>query len=102
MSFCFDDHTLKLFKFQGSSEERECGCSSISLIGRHPKAAEAFIEKRLLRIVAPLMLDSNVSVQHAAVGALRNISLIRPDICDHMVEQVSIDRINLVSNNHKK
>ena len=74
----------------GSSEERECGCASISIIGRNQQAAQSFIDKRLLRIVAPLMHDSNVSVQHAAIGALRNISSVRPDICDRMIEQVSI------------
>ena len=79
-----------IFIFIGSSEERECGCASISIIGRSPEAADAFIEKKLLRIVAPLMLDENVSVKHAAIGALRNVSSIRPDICDQMIQQVKI------------
>ena len=76
--------------YVGSSEERECGCASISIIGRSPEAADTFIEKKLLRIVAPLMLDENVSVKHAAIGALRNISSIRPDICDQMIQQVKM------------
>ena len=79
-----------IFTFIGSSEERECGCASISIIGRSPEAADAFIEKKLLRIVAPLMLDENISVKHAAIGALRNISSIRPDICDQMIQQVKM------------
>ena len=39
----------------------------------------------MIRIVAPLMLDKNVSVQSSAVGALRNISLSDPEICEQMV-----------------
>ena len=78
------------YLYVGSSEERECGCASISIIGRSPEAADTFIEKKLLRIVAPLMLDENVSVKHAAIGALRNISSIRPDICDQMIQQVKM------------
>ena len=78
------------YLYVGSSEERECGCASISIIGRRAEAADTFIEKKLLRIVAPLMLDENVSVKHAAIGALRNVSSIRPDICDQMIQQVKI------------
>ena len=72
----------------GSSEERECGCTSLSIIARRKEMAEIIVNKRLIRIVAPLMLDGNASVQNSAVGALRNISLADPDICDHMIQQV--------------
>ena len=84
-----------IYLYVGSSEERECGCASISIIGGSPEAADTFIEKKLLRIVAPLMLDENVSVKHAAIGALRNISSIRPDICDQMIQQVKMKSVYL-------
>ena len=70
-----------------SSEERECGCASLAVIGKRKNNADTIIQKRLLRIVAPLVVDTNLSVQHAAVGALRNISLADHDICDQMVDQ---------------
>ena len=73
------------FTFLGSSEERECGCTSLSFVGRLKKNADIILDKKLIRIVAPLMLDKNVSVQSTAVGALRNISLADPDICEQMV-----------------
>ena len=73
--------------FLASSEERECGCSSLALVGGKESVAKQIINKRLVRTLAPLMLDTNISVQHAAVGALRNISLSDPSTCDHMVEQ---------------
>ena len=59
----------------------------MAVIGKKKNVAEIVIDKRLIRIIAPLVLDTNISVQHAAVGALRNISLSDPSICDHMVEQ---------------
>ena len=63
------------------------GCSSLALVGGKESVAKQIINKRLVRTLAPLMLDTNISVQHAAVGALRNISLSDPSTCDHMVEQ---------------
>ena len=71
--------------FSGSSEERECGCTSLSFVGRRKQNAEIILGKKMIKIVAPLMLDKNVSVQSSAVGALRNISLADPEICDQMV-----------------
>jgi len=71
----------------GSSEERECGCSSLSIIGTRKQNADIIIRKKMIRIVAPLMMDKNLSVQSSAVGALRNISLADPEICEQMVIQ---------------
>ena len=71
----------------GSSEERECGCSSLSIIGTRKQNADVIIRKKMIRIVAPLMMDKNLSVQSSAVGALRNISLADPEICEQMVIQ---------------
>ena len=78
---------LNKFFLAASSEERECGCSSLAIIGKKKSVAEIIIDKKLMRIIAPLVLDKNISVQHAAVGALRNISLSDPTTCDHMVDQ---------------
>jgi hypothetical protein len=72
----------------GSSEERECGCVSLSTMVGTREAADDIVEKRIIRIVAPLLMDSNLSVRHAAIGALKNISLVDPEICDEMVQQV--------------
>ena len=59
------------------------------MVGSRKDIAQTIVDKRLVRIVAPLMLDHNLAVQNSAIGALRNISLADPDICDHLVEQVS-------------
>ena len=52
---------------------------------------DVILERKLSRMAAPLMLDKDLSVSHAAVGALVNISLISPEICEELVRQVSID-----------
>jgi hypothetical protein len=78
---------IKCLFVSGSSEERECGCSSLSIIGTRKQNADIIIRKKMIRIVAPLMMDKNLSVQSSAVGALRNISLADPEICEQMVIQ---------------
>ena len=82
-----DKNHIKYFHVSGSSEERECGCSSLSIIGTRKQNADVIIRKKMIRIVAPLMMDKNLSVQSSAVGALRNISLADPEICEQMVIQ---------------
>ena len=52
---------------------------------------DVILERKLARMAAPLMLDKDLSVSHAAVGALVNISLISPEICEDLVRQVSVD-----------
>ena len=43
---------------------------------------------RLVRVAGPLMVDSNLSVKHAAVGSLKNLSLVSGEVCEEMVLQV--------------
>ena len=53
------------------------------------------LERKIPRMAAPLMLDKDLSVSHSAIGAILNISLVSPDICEELVRQVEI---SLVSN----
>lgn len=85
-----DEDVLRRISTQlqsASSEERECGCASLSLMAGTSQAAEVVLDRRLVRIVAPLLLDTDVSVRHAAVGALKNLSLVSVEVCDQMVQQ---------------
>ena len=54
---------------------------------------DVILERKLARMAAPLMLDKDLSVSHSAVGALVNVSLISPEICEELVSQVSVMRI---------
>jgi hypothetical protein len=51
-------------------------------------AVSAIRNFHLVRVAGPLMVDNNLSVKHAAIGSLKNLSLVSPDVCDEMVEQV--------------
>ena len=71
-----------------SAETKECGLQSLSqLVDR--KSAGGVVGAKLVRVAAPLMAEmAHPNVRHAALGALRNLSLVSPDVCDEMVEQV--------------
>lgn len=68
-----------------SSIEKECGCSSLAMVAE--TKVDVILERKLARMAAPLMLDKDLSVSHAAVGALVNVSLISPEICEELVKQ---------------
>ena len=59
----------------------------MALVGRKENLAQTILDRKLLRILAPLTNDTNTSVKHSAVGALRNISLANPTICEQMIDQ---------------
>lgn len=69
----------------GSATDRECGCASLAMFAG--KNHSEIIEKKVLKILAPLVLDPAPGVRHGALGALREISLAGNDvICDVMVD----------------
>ena len=70
-----------------SSEDRECGLNTLALLDE-ATAASAIRNFRLVRVAGPLMVDSNLSVKHSAVGSLKNLSLVSAEVCEEMVEQV--------------
>ncbi|XP_049777192.1 HEAT repeat-containing protein 3 [Schistocerca cancellata] len=73
-------------QLQGSTEDKIFGLSSIaSVFDKHP---EMVVQNRIIRIAAPLLLDNDPVVRHAAAGALRNLSACGdPDLCDLLVQQ---------------
>ena len=75
--------------FKGSSIEKECGCSSLAMVAE--TKVDVILERKLPRFAAPLILDKDDSVSHSAIGALVNISLMSPDICEQLVSQVRKD-----------
>ncbi|CAG5120749.1 unnamed protein product [Candidula unifasciata] len=74
-------------KLQASAaEERTCGCQLLASIVSQPKAIGFLLQENVVKIVAPLFLDSCTDVRKSALGALRNMSVYgHPDVCDVMV-----------------
>ena len=58
-----------------SCEERECGCGTISNFVSQTEAIPLLLRSNVIKIMGPLMMDSNMSVRCAAVGAFRSASL---------------------------
>lgn len=52
----------------------------------NPETLEQMINRGLLKIVGPLLIDQAASVRNAAAGSLRNISAIHSDLCDILME----------------
>ena len=58
-----------------SCEERECGCGTIANFVSQSEAIPLLLRSNVIKIMGPLMMDSNLSVRCAAVGAFRSASL---------------------------
>ncbi|XP_074644939.1 HEAT repeat-containing protein 3-like [Tubulanus polymorphus] len=71
----------------GSAEERECGCTTIATIVDQPGAVAILLDLDVVRILGPLMVDQCVTVRQAAIGALRNLSVVGGyEVCDQMID----------------
>lgn len=70
-----------------SIEEKMCGIQAMAFLSLNPQKAKAIIESDIVKIAAPLLMDTNKSVRNAVAGALRNLSLCGVDVCENLVEQ---------------
>ena len=74
----------------GSSDEKENALHNLTMVLSRRSDAVLFSGSPLIRMVAPLMVDTqarSMGVRHGAVGVLKNMSLISPEACDEMVRQ---------------
>ncbi|CAH2050454.1 unnamed protein product, partial [Iphiclides podalirius] len=77
-----------LDQLQGSNvEEKYCGLQTFALFIESPENIAQAIENGLVKVVAPLLLDTAGSVRNAAAGSLRNMSAVQLEICDALMEQ---------------
>lgn len=70
-----------------NSEEKMCGLQSMALLSLNKKKAKEMCESDIVRIAAPLLVDQNKNIRNAVAGALRNVSLCGPSICELLVEK---------------
>ncbi|XP_059158780.1 HEAT repeat-containing protein 3-like [Physella acuta] len=69
------------------TEERACGCQLMASIVSQPKAIGYLLKENVVKITAPLFLDSCLEVQKNALGALRNMSVYgHSDVCEVMID----------------
>ncbi|CAG4978619.1 unnamed protein product [Parnassius apollo] len=68
-------------------EEKYCGLQTFALLIESPENIEQTIERGLVKVVAPLLLDPAGPVRNAAAGVLRNLSAVQLEVCDTLMEQ---------------
>ncbi|GBN34363.1 hypothetical protein AVEN_107479-1 [Araneus ventricosus] len=52
-------------------EERECGAVIIANLASNKEFVSSLINKKIIKIASPLLVDKNVAVRHAVAGCLR-------------------------------
>lgn len=52
-----------------------------------PENIDEVINQGLVKVAAPLLLDPASSVRNASSGMLRNLSAVKLDICDSLMDQ---------------
>lgn len=76
------------FNFQSVNvEEKYCGLQTFAMLIEAPESLEQVLNRGVVRVAAPLLLDPAASVRNAAAGALRNMSAIKMEVCDAMMDQ---------------
>jgi len=71
-----------------SVEDKECACCTLATLAEQTEALPVILDNAVVKSTAPLVTDPSVVVRHAAVGALRNLSVCGDhDVCEAMVEQ---------------
>ncbi|XP_063395183.1 HEAT repeat-containing protein 3 [Cydia fagiglandana] len=68
-------------------EEKYCGLQTFAMLIETPENIELVLNKGLIKVVAPLLLDQASSVRNAAAGALRNFSAAGHEACEGLLEQ---------------
>jgi len=68
-------------------EDKICGCQSLGSLSCLEIINKLILSKKLIRAVAPLVIEKEEMVQLSALGALRNISSINTDTAEEMVNQ---------------
>lgn len=68
-------------------EEKYCGLQTFALLIENPENIDEILSRGVVRVAAPLILDSAMTVRNAAAGVLRNLSICGQDICDALMEQ---------------
>lgn len=59
----------------------------MALLIESPNNVDQVIKRGLVKVAAPLLLDTASSVRNASAGMLRNLSTVKMEVCDAMMEQ---------------
>lgn len=69
-----------------SADEKMCGLQTLSTLCQKEQNIRDIMRSDIIRIVAPLLVDSDENIRHACAGSLRNLSAVSVDVCEKLVE----------------
>lgn len=77
---------INIVSFQTANvEEKFCGLQSFAMLIENSETLQQMINRNLIKIVAPLIIDHASPVRNAAAGSLRNLSTTF-DMCVILME----------------
>ena len=68
-------------------EDKVCACYSISNLCSEEEARKTFIDKKLVRLVGPMILEAEAHLVEAALSCLYSLSCQGEDTVTHLVQQ---------------
>lgn len=70
-----------------NTDEKMCGLQALSTLCQKEHNIQAIVDSEIVRIAAPMLVDQDANIRHAAAGAIRNLSAVSVEICENLVEQ---------------
>ncbi|EDW81628.1 uncharacterized protein Dwil_GK12176 [Drosophila willistoni] len=85
-SNCGPIEAISIHLQRANIEEKLNGLHSFAVLALRKEKLREILESDLVRIAAPLLCDRDNAIKNAAAGALRNLSVYGPEVCEYLVE----------------
>ncbi|XP_063699137.1 HEAT repeat-containing protein 3-like [Culicoides brevitarsis] len=69
-----------------NNEDKMCGLQTLSMLCQGEKSIQRILSSQIVRITAPMLVDSDQNIRHAASGALRNLSAVSVEVCETLLD----------------
>ncbi|XP_041375452.1 HEAT repeat-containing protein 3-like [Gigantopelta aegis] len=71
-----------------NTEDKEVACSTLANLVTQNGAIPILLQQNVIKILAPLIVDTNPHIRHVALGALRNFSVDGGhEVCEEMIHK---------------
>lgn len=69
-----------------NNEDKMCGLQTLSMLCQAERSIPSILASQIVRITAPMLVDADQNIRHAASGALRNLSAVSVEVCETLIE----------------
>lgn len=69
-----------------NNEDKMCGLQTLSMLCQAERSIPSVLASQIVRITAPMLVDADQNIRHAASGALRNLSAVSVEVCETLIE----------------